>query len=74
MSSTTAIVGDQYGQAGGPSPPFWVHLFKSPLNAVVTILVAAGILWLVAGFVRWGLFDATWSGTSQDCQANGGAC
>jgi general L-amino acid transport system permease protein len=49
-------------------------LFNSPLNAVVTILVIAGVTWLAVAFFRWAVIDATWSGTSQDCQANGGAC
>jgi len=51
-----------------------VGLFNSPLNAVVSCLALAAVAWIVTGFLRWAAIDATWSGTVQDCQANGGAC
>jgi len=52
----------------------WSGLFGSPLNAAVTATVAA-LAWLAAApFLRWALFDATWSGNAEACAARSGAC
>lgn len=74
MSSATAIVVGRRVPVRGVTRAFWARLFSSPFNAVLTILAVAAVAWFLASFIRWGLIDATWSGTSQDCQANGGAC
>lgn len=50
------------------------HLVGSPLNAGITLAIAA-LAWLLGWpFVRWAVIDATWSGTAETCAAAGGAC
>lgn len=49
-------------------------LFSSPLNTTITLVVLALIAWVGSHLVDWAFIRATWSGTAQDCQANGGAC
>lgn len=52
------------------------NLFSSPLNALLTILVGAFLIWLVWDTVKWGLFDAVWTGENREaCTGEGvGAC
>lgn len=49
-------------------------LFGSPVNTLITLLMLGIVAWIVPPFVRWAILDATWTGTSQDCVAAGGAC
>jgi len=58
-----------------PALKLWrLRLFGTPATAAVTIVLVALIAWLGAPVVRWALVDATFSGsTRQDC-APGGAC
>jgi len=48
--------------------------FGTPLNAAITLACIAFLAWLLPPILRWVVLDATWSGTAQDCRANGGAC
>lgn len=47
---------------------------SSPLDAVLTVVVAAIVLALAIPLVRWAVVDAVWTGTSETCRAAGGAC
>ena len=50
------------------------RLFSSPVNAVVTVVVAgliAAVLWT---FIRWAVLDAAWSGGAEACRSHAGAC
>ncbi|RUZ76666.1 amino acid ABC transporter permease [Mesorhizobium sp. M7A.F.Ca.US.006.01.1.1] len=49
-------------------------LFGTPLNSVITIVTVALLGWIVPPLLRWGIFDATWTGTSADCALANGAC
>jgi general L-amino acid transport system permease protein len=70
------------GAAGQPPPvrrgPLaWLHqrLFSSPLNIVLTLLVAWLLLMIVPALVEWGLIKATFVASSaRQCQQAGGAC
>ena len=46
----------------------------SPLDALLTVVVAAVIVALAIPLVRWALVDAVWTGTAETCRAAGGAC
>ena len=46
----------------------------SPFNVAVSLAVIVGALCAAAAFLRWGILDATWSGTAEECRAHGGAC
>lgn len=49
--------------------------FSTPLNAAVTLLVAAIVGAIAIPVVRWSLVDATWTGTAAECHAAAsGAC
>ena len=55
----------------------WVraNLFNSVLNSVLTLLIAAGIVWFVFPLLRWAIFNSTLVAESdRACQATGGAC
>ena len=50
------------------------HLFSSPLNTLITLVLAGLLILMIPPMVSWLLIDATWTGESaQDCQ-QGGAC
>ncbi|WP_214473223.1 amino acid ABC transporter permease [Mesorhizobium sp. dw_380] len=51
-----------------------VGLFGTPLNSVITVVTVALLAWIIPPLLRWGVFDATWTGTSADCAAGSGAC
>ncbi|PZO74100.1 MAG: amino acid ABC transporter permease [Mesorhizobium amorphae] len=53
---------------------FAVGLFGTPLNAVLSFASLVFLALVVPPLVRWGLTDATFRGTSQDCLAASGAC
>jgi general L-amino acid transport system permease protein len=55
----------------------WVHtrLFSSPLNILITLLVAWILLLSVPALVEWLFIKANFSAsTAQECRASGGAC
>ncbi|AZG06781.1 amino acid ABC transporter permease [Pigmentiphaga sp. H8] len=70
------------GSAGPPAPPpggrakrVGGGLFSSPLNVVLTLLVAWLLLMIVPALVEWGLVRATFVASSaQECREAGGAC
>ncbi len=49
-------------------------LFSSPVNALVTLVVAGLIAAAAWTFLRWALIDAAWVGGAEACRARGGAC
>ncbi len=51
------------------------RLFETPLNALISlVLIALGLL-LGVRLVEWGILNAVWTGTPDDCRAAaGGAC
>ncbi|MER8978347.1 amino acid ABC transporter permease [Mesorhizobium sp. M0870] len=51
-----------------------IGLFGTPLNSVITLVTVALLGWIVPPLLRWGVFDATWTGTSADCALANGAC
>ncbi|BCG84428.1 amino acid ABC transporter permease [Mesorhizobium sp. 113-3-9] len=51
-----------------------VGLFGTPLNSLITVVTVALLAWIIPPLLRWGIFDATWTGTSADCAAASGAC
>ncbi len=50
------------------------RLFSSPVNAVVTVVVAGIIAAALWQFSRWAVFDAAWTGGPEGCRARSGAC
>jgi general L-amino acid transport system permease protein len=46
----------------------------TPLDIVLTVVVAAIVAAAGIPIVRWALLDAVWSGSADDCRAGGGAC
>jgi general L-amino acid transport system permease protein len=46
----------------------------TPLNRVLTGIVAALAIIIAIPLARWAVFDATWVGTAQECRAASGAC
>jgi general L-amino acid transport system permease protein len=54
---------------------FMVSGFGSPTRAATSAVLILVTVWAAWGFTRWGIIDAVWSGTGQDCRAEGaGAC
>ncbi|MET2831305.1 amino acid ABC transporter permease [Mesorhizobium shangrilense] len=49
-------------------------LFGTPLNSAITVVTVALLGWIIPPLLRWGILDATWTGTSADCAAASGAC
>jgi general L-amino acid transport system permease protein len=49
-------------------------LFSSPSQAILSLVVLALLVWVVIGLIKWGILDATFTGTGQDCRAGQGAC
>lgn len=49
-------------------------LFGSPLNGAITVVVAMLVAWVLVVVLRWMVFEATWTGTPEDCAARSGAC
>jgi len=51
------------------------NLFNSVLNSILTLLIAAGVIWIVIPLLRWAIFDSTLVAESdRACQDAGGAC
>ena len=82
-SHTVAYVAERH-IAPAPPPPsqtgawLWLreNLFSGWLNAILTVLAIALIVWAVPGILDWALFDAVWYANSLDqCRELGeGAC
>ncbi len=51
------------------------HLFNGALNTILTVAVAALLLYAIPPILNWVLFSATWTGGADACRANpDGAC
>lgn len=61
-------------RSSAPLQALKVGLFGTPLNSVITVVTVALLAWIIPPLLRWGIFDATWTGTSTDCAAASGAC
>jgi general L-amino acid transport system permease protein len=46
----------------------------TPVDAIVTVIVAIVVIAALVPVGRWAFIDAVWSGTADDCRAAGGAC
>lgn len=58
-----------------PGMTLWrQRLFGGPVTTVVTLLLLAAMAWAAVPLLRWALIDATWSGTTRNDCAGGGAC
>src|SRR5262245_37581562 len=60
-------VADQAPPVIATGPIGWMraNLFSSPMNAVLTILVIALLVWVIPPLVRFLIIDATWSGSDR---------
>jgi general L-amino acid transport system permease protein len=54
----------------------WIkrNLFATFLDTLLTIVVAAVLMWLLPPLIRWMFLDATWTAVSREQCAPGGAC
>jgi general L-amino acid transport system permease protein len=51
------------------------NLFSTPLNSVMTVLIAVFIVWMVTPFIRFTLVNAVWEGQDRSaCATATGAC
>lgn len=50
------------------------RLFGTPVDAVITIIGLALIVWICIPLVEWAVYDATWNGTSREACKGEGAC
>lgn len=72
---TTAFVAPERSLARRPTHSALASAFGSPGNAILTIVIVAGMLFVLIPLTRWAIIDATWSGTAAECRAEGqGAC
>lgn len=69
-----ALVGLPAPRLPAPAAAWRKGLFGSRLNAAITLAFAGLAALVLPPLLRWALFDATWTGTAQDCAARGGAC
>ena len=61
--------------AEGPGAPSLLRrLAPSPVSLVLSGIFLLLVLLLLVPLFRWAVLDATWSGTSEQCRASGGAC
>jgi general L-amino acid transport system permease protein len=53
----------------------WMHenLFSSPLNTILTIIVASLLWFSIIPFLKWAFIGSTWA-PNADCRASSGAC
>lgn len=49
-------------------------LFDSRTNVAITLAFVAAMVWLCGPFVRWSIFDATFTGDAAACVGRSGAC
>ncbi len=51
------------------------RLFSTPLNTILTLLVAWLLLMIIPAIIEWGLIKASFTAsTAQECRQSGGAC
>ena len=62
------------GSRGFAPLTFLRRSVRTPLDAAVTAVVVALVAAVVVPVARWGILNAVWSGTADDCRASGGAC
>lgn len=48
--------------------------FSTPVQALLTLICASVIVYVIWALVRWAFIDSIWSGTPEDCHAAAGAC
>lgn len=58
----------------GPIAWARANLFNSLSNTVITLVVAAAILWIVPKIINWTIIDAVWEINSAKCRTASGAC
>src|SRR5262245_15024047 len=63
------------GPLGTTRLPWLARGFASPIDALVTLVVAAIVLAIGVALFRWAVLDATWRGSAAECRASlAGAC
>lgn len=57
-------------------PITWLrsNLFSGWFNSLLTLTAGVLVVVVLNRMLLWGVFDATWTGTPQDCAAGEGAC
>ncbi|WLI77346.1 amino acid ABC transporter permease [Kosakonia sp. H02] len=56
---------------------FWLrrHLFSSPAQTVLTLVLLTLLVWVGSSLLRWGVINAVgFSGSAEQCRAAAGAC
>ena len=78
MSSTTHTPSEALPPPSNQTGAWaWLRtrLFSSPLNILITVLLAWFLLMSVPALVEWAFIKANFSATNaQECRASGGAC
>jgi len=78
MSSTTQTLSANVAPPGAQTGAWtWMRsrLFSSPLNILITVLLAWCLLMAVPALVEWAFIKASFDATNaQECRAAGGAC
>ena len=78
MSNTTQTLGADLAPPGAQTGAWaWMRsrLFSSPLNLLITVLLAWGLLMAVPALVEWAFIKANFdAANAQECRASGGAC
>lgn len=84
-NTTTSNVPSVSPKAGRTAPPpteripvlKWMreNLVSSPLNTVVTIICAVGLIYTIPDLINWSILEAVFSASSHEvCRAASGAC
>ena len=61
--------------SGAAGLTLWRHrLFGTPATTALTVLIGAFLIWALVPLIRWGVVNATFSGTTREDCAPGGAC
>jgi general L-amino acid transport system permease protein len=76
MAKSLAYVADRVFEPEPPPPSevgvvHWLreNLFSSPLNAAMTLVSLAVVLWFVPQFLEWAVFNAVWdAGSLRECR------
>ena len=50
------------------------NLFNSPINSMITVIIALFLVFALPDFIQWALFQSVWSGDHEACRAATGAC
>jgi len=78
MSNTTQTLGADLAPPGAQTGAWaWMRarLFSSPLNLLITVPLAWGLLMAVPALVEWAFIKANFdAANAQECRASGGAC